>query len=267
MVCQSTARKTIYVLDFGRIVECSKCGLVYAVTPDGADLVECEYGEQYYKNEGGQIQYGYPDYFGKEREARVLAARVFVQVIGVYRKNVGKLLDVGCGGGYFVHAALASGWDAVGIDKSDYAIQMASKLVGGHVLPGELKDYSSTLSPATKFDVVTMFDVIEHVRNPVEQINLAVSLLSAGGVVVLTTPTYGGKFSTGQGANYVQFKQDHIYHFSIRTMEELLRRTDVSGWDIYQLADVLQSMKGDVPDEVLNKYQNEREHMLVVCRR
>ena len=267
LLCHSTSKNVLYRFEFGKILECGDCGFVYTASKSETKLVECRYNRRYYKNKDEGSCCGYQDYFGKERQLRIQVAQVFVRMLTSLGKSNGKLLDVGCGGGFLVHEAISCGWDATGIDLSKYAVQRASSFGSGHILQGTLRDHTKTHLNNKQYDAITMFDVIEHLKNPLREIEYAHSLLSPGGILVLVTPIYGGWLSHEQGARYVQFKKDHIYHFTLENMKTLLQLSAFTNFKIRRIADVLAEIKDDVSRDVLEKYRDARESMLVVCER
>lgn len=101
------------------------------------------------------------------------------------RKPSGTLLDVGCAYGYFVELARDAGYDAYGFDPSEYAIAQAKKLVGrAAVQEGTVQDVSYK---PNSFDVITLFDVFEHLQDPVADLMKLRSLLKDDGIIVIAT--------------------------------------------------------------------------------
>lgn len=102
-----------------------------------------------------------------------------------------RLLDVGCGTGAFLAAAREYGFDAIGIDSSPVSAQMAAESAGyERVLCGTLT--SQKLNGP--FDVITMWDVIEHIPQPVAELTAARDLLSPQGLLILLTPNQDAFF-------------------------------------------------------------------------
>jgi 2-polyprenyl-3-methyl-5-hydroxy-6-metoxy-1,4-benzoquinol methylase len=88
-----------------------------------------------------------------------------------------RLLDVGCGVGRFGHGAFARGWDVTGIDVSELAITTGRKFAG---FPLRVATIEKLIEQGEKFDVVTAFEVLEHLTSPLEFISNARRLLTAG---------------------------------------------------------------------------------------
>lgn len=101
-------------------------------------------------------------------------------------KSGGRLLDVGCGTGTFLEEAIRSGhWDVAGIDSSDRAARIAREQLGVDVRTAR---FEGDLFPRNSFDVVAMWNVLEHLDKPVDSLRLASSLLKSDGLLVLSIP-------------------------------------------------------------------------------
>ncbi len=101
------------------------------------------------------------------------------------KKKSGKLLDVGCAYGYFVELALQAGFDAYGFDPSTYAVSQARKLVGkNRIQEGAI---SEVRYKENSYDVITLFDVFEHLQDPVADLKKLRKLLKPDGIIVIAT--------------------------------------------------------------------------------
>lgn len=101
------------------------------------------------------------------------------------------LLDIGCADGRFVHAAAARGIDARGVDHSEHLVR-----AGNARYPGErlaVVSAEQLQGEDRQYDVVTMFEVIEHVEQPVALLATAFSLVAPGGTLVVSTPNRLGR--------------------------------------------------------------------------
>jgi len=96
------------------------------------------------------------------------------------------LLDVGCGNGSFVLAAQEAGYDTLGIDISEEGVAFA-------VSRGANAHHYDFLTHAfdKKFDIITMWDVVEHLHSPAIFIHRARELLKPGGILIIKTPSIG----------------------------------------------------------------------------
>jgi 2-polyprenyl-3-methyl-5-hydroxy-6-metoxy-1,4-benzoquinol methylase len=148
----------------------------------------------------------------------------FVLRLGLERR--GSLLDVGAGMGYFVGAASAAGFDAVGVEPSRRGADAANaRLERGRVIQGTIDD----LPAGATFDVITLWDVIEHVEMPMELIQQAAGRLSPGGWLVIETGNYQSNDRIKNGTSWWAFHPEHRWYFAPPVIEGLMRRAGLTG--------------------------------------
>jgi 2-polyprenyl-3-methyl-5-hydroxy-6-metoxy-1,4-benzoquinol methylase len=192
------------------IVQCQRCGLVYTdPRPEGHHIVE-------------NYQAVEDSLYLEEREGRVLTfehhLRPLERLTGP--PNGRRLLDVGCYTGIFVEIAARHGWDAWGVEPCRWAVKHA-RTRGLHVVQGTLDTASL---PQATFDVVTMWDVIEHVTDPYGTLQQAYRLLKSGGLVVVHTIDIESPFARLMGPRWPWLMEMHIYYFSRRTLRAMLEK-------------------------------------------
>lgn len=100
-------------------------------------------------------------------------------------KNEIKVLEIGSGLGYVTKSLRASGYNAVGIDVSSEAVEIAKASFGDYY---QVEDLFLKAEKDERFDYVLMMDVIEHVENPVAFVEAALKLVAEGGELLITTP-------------------------------------------------------------------------------
>ncbi len=101
------------------------------------------------------------------------------------RVGLGKLLDVGCGSGAFLNVARQRGWEISGVELSPGLSEMSRRAVHAEVTTAS---FESVDLPAASYDVITMWDIIEHVIDPVLCIEKVRRLLKPGGIALFCTP-------------------------------------------------------------------------------
>ncbi len=192
------------------IVQCRQCGLVYT-NPRWL---------------GGEILHNYEvvedDLYLQEREGRVLTFRHHLQPLQLVTGPPAgrRLLDVGCYTGVFVEIAADAGWDAWGVDPSSWAVGEA-RGAGLQVVEGTL---ASAGFPAEHFDVITMWDVIEHVSNPAFELREAHRLLRPGGTLVVHTMDIDSLFARTMGRRWPWLMEMHLYYFSQATLRQMVEQ-------------------------------------------
>lgn len=155
-------------------------------------------------------------------ELKRATARHYLDLIGRYRgRHGGRLLDIGCGSGDLLAVGVSLGYEVTGIEYSPHSCAEARERIGGNgeVICGEL---DAVLDRAGAYDVCILSDVIEHVRNPRVFLEKIHSLLSAGGVVFVATPSIDSWSARVLKNNWMEFKEEHIHYFNQNTLHSLL---------------------------------------------
>jgi SAM-dependent methyltransferase len=134
----------------------------------------------------------------------------------------GRLLDVGCGAGYFLDAARAAGWLATGVELSEPAAAVAREGLGLDVWSGSL---SRAAFPSESFDLITMFEVLEHMRNPGAALQEANRVLHSGGLLAIEVPNdmdaYRARMARSDNRWWV-IPPVHLYYFNASTLSRWL---------------------------------------------
>jgi 2-polyprenyl-3-methyl-5-hydroxy-6-metoxy-1,4-benzoquinol methylase len=146
--------------------------------------------------------------------------------------KTGRLLEIGSGYGCFLETASRAGWDAEGVEISSYACNVA-RSSGCKVQQADLLTLSLN---AGTYDVVALWDVIEHFPHPEEIIQRCVELLRPGGVLILRTPdarALNGKAglfrSVYRHLAYPANTPEHVFHFTPEHLTSMLRSKGLDG--------------------------------------
>jgi ubiquinone/menaquinone biosynthesis C-methylase UbiE len=126
-----------------------------------------------------------------------------------------KLLDVGAGDGTFAEAACERGWRVTAIDPAVNCNSIKSDI---KIIKGTIDDLSDT-----NYDVITLWDVIEHIEHPVTLINKCNKKIKYGGWLVIETGNYKSADRVSSGMNHWIYQIDHKWFFSPESIEYLLR--------------------------------------------
>jgi 2-polyprenyl-3-methyl-5-hydroxy-6-metoxy-1,4-benzoquinol methylase len=132
------------------------------------------------------------------------------------------LLDAGCATGLFLEVARAGGWDVEGMDISEFALARARER-GFRVRQGTLPD---PVMRSESYDVITLWDVIEHVPDPAAVVRECHRLLKPGGVLAMSTPDAGSLPARLLRGKWLGFRSidEHLYFFSRASMTAMLNR-------------------------------------------
>ncbi len=135
-----------------------------------------------------------------------------------YRKT-NKILDIGCGVGNFLEVAKSRGWEVFGTEYTDKAIDVCSKK-GINMHQGKL---ISEWFDEGGFDIITSFEVIEHINNPIEEVTLIHHLLRSGGLFYFTTPNFNAleRLILKDKYNIISYPE-HLSYYTTKTIHYLL---------------------------------------------
>lgn len=217
--------------------ECPVCGwrpsLLFA-RKDGLAYVRCQECDLVYANPrpSEEAMASRLEMWGKQHSARnehlrdrVRSQRVRVRLLRTYCSS-GSLLDFGSGDGSFLRAAMDAGYRAEGVEKAAAAAEFARSHFGASIRASDIEDAS--LKSGT-FDIITMWDVLEHLHDPVHVVKGLGGLLAEDGSLVVLTPHSRGFSSRVRGPAWWVFgPQDHLCLFLVRTVEHLLQRSGLS---------------------------------------
>jgi 2-polyprenyl-3-methyl-5-hydroxy-6-metoxy-1,4-benzoquinol methylase len=221
------------------IYECASCGLAFAWPRPDAEYLARFYTATYFsKHQAADI--GYTDYrLLPELNAKSMWDEL-QSFADLQSLNGRRILDVGCATGGFLSRAKQEGWDCVGLEISADAAEIARREYGLDVIIGDLN--SSDLW-TEKFDVITMWHVLEHLLDPCAALLRARDLLSRNGVLFMEMPNWNSLGRSIRGVNWSALTPpEHINFFTPRTLRKLVDR---SGLQTTKWASVYPSLRNE----------------------
>jgi SAM-dependent methyltransferase len=157
-----------------------------------------------------------------------LRIRTFTRVLKKIRARYGrtgaggmKLLDVGCAGGALLVAARSLGFDAAGVEPGRWLAEFGRQSYGVKIHDGVLEP--GMFAPGS-FDVITLWDVIEHVPEPGLLLSLIHELLVPDGLLVLSYPDFRSIMGSLLGERWPFWLSAHLHYYDRRTICLQLRR-------------------------------------------
>ncbi len=243
-LCGSHAYTAQYPLTFGAIVRCDDCGFCY-VNPrmPSAHLLD------------KLQQWAEQDVVDPERLRIAYDPRTLSLYTGYLKRMAalcppGRLLDIGCSSGAFMHAAQQQGWSTEGLEIGRASARHAAEKLGVPVHQGSLYDFDA--APGS-YDAIVFLEVIEHLEYPLGALARIEKWLRPGGVLLVSTPNYDSLYRRLFGTCWwvVNCEDEHIQFFNRQSLEKALaqhhlqvRWTRIRGLD---LAGMMQSWRARQP--------------------
>jgi SAM-dependent methyltransferase len=166
--------------------------------------------------------YGYYDFMSERFYKQISFASIIACIKELAELGQSpSLLDVGCGLGHLLDVAYDEGFDVEGVEFNPYAVEQTRKKYNFPIYLGDIAGYSGR-----QFDVITMFDVVEHLQNPFEAMRKVVTFMKPKGMLVLTTMDCDSVVSRILGTRLEDFRRirEHLFFFTRRSMERVLRQ-------------------------------------------
>ncbi len=191
-----------------RLVACARCGLQYVSPRLRADAVLEGYV-------GGSDEL----FVSQARGREITFGKSLDLIQRAWQRGPGRLLDVGTGGGSFPFIASKRGWQAEGCEPNRWLCDWALENYNLPVRPGTVFEQNF---PARSFDVVTLWDVLEHTPDPKSEVRETHRLLRENGLLVINYPDIGSWIARLMGRSWVFLLDVHLYYFTRATIRKLL---------------------------------------------
>jgi 2-polyprenyl-3-methyl-5-hydroxy-6-metoxy-1,4-benzoquinol methylase len=198
------------------IVRCGGCGLRYLDPQPAPEALERLYAHGYYHSDD-PLARGYARYTAEAENWRA----TFRDRLRHLPPPPARLLDVGAAVGFFVEQARAAGYEATGVEPSTWASGYAREQLGQPVETGTLE---ARAYPEASFDVVTLWEVIEHVPDPRAFLQEIARVLAPGGTLALSTPDAGSLAARLSGGRWLGWQKvpEHLWFFDRPALARLL---------------------------------------------
>ena len=217
MICNQNKVVADFPFNLYQVYACGNCGFRW-LDPQPTDLELSEiYSDQYFLDEGNA-------------EITEIVNKLKLATAGLYLEqlireissspNEMSLLEIGCGMGDFLLDAQSRGFHVSGLEVTDHLVEFTNRRLGvSSVQKGFIE--TSTFQKES-FDIVAFFDVIEHVRNPVDFLTRVNGLLKKSGKVYIVTPSLDSWSAKLLGKNWMEYKVEHLSYFNKKAITLLL---------------------------------------------
>ena len=209
--------------DRANYFRCDSCGAIFQdplpTLREMMDYANAEYSNGLYKEylEANDLKYATFEY----RLHKVMEA--------FQRQNPSetapRILDVGCSNGRFIEVAIRNGMEAWGLELSENAIAAASPAARARIYHGDANNIESL--GMEKFDIITAFDLVEHLFDPFSFLNHLYKMITKDGIIVITTPDASSLPRTLMGKNWPMLQPfQHTILLSRKASKMLLQKTN-----------------------------------------
>lgn len=210
-VCRDTRRQPVVTQNGLGVVRCLNCGQRYVWPVPSDAVLAAIYDPGYYRGGCGSV--GFSDYAALTPARRHMFGRHLDRIGRLVRP--GRVLDVGCATGDFLLVAGERGWEALGVDPSparEQAQAAGVRMVGRTIDDADVAPHS--------LDLITFWDVLEHLPDPVASLRRARHLLTPGGLVAATVPNAGSAVARLSGTRWFGYKTagEHLQFFNPATI-------------------------------------------------
>jgi 2-polyprenyl-3-methyl-5-hydroxy-6-metoxy-1,4-benzoquinol methylase len=226
--CHNDGAALLFVKHGYRLVRCGMCDLAYIDNPPDAAGIAALY----------QSDDGYHDRLIDRNSGEYArmdgVARRHMQVLTRHcpsPKGAGRaarVLDVGCSAGLFLKRARDAGFAVSGLEMSPRSVEYARDTLGLNVQQGAIEDADFADG---SFDIITLFDVIEHLSDPYTAAKQLAQWLKPGGILLMSTPNIDGLFPRvsylpAKALDYWPHPEPphHLFQFSEKTLAGLARQ-------------------------------------------
>lgn len=188
----------------GRILKCHNCGLCFrSLRPTPAQLADL------YRVADDQV-------YEAETANRVKTAERHRKRISRYIQPPGAILDIGSASGAFLRLMVDTGWEAYGVEPSSSQCEKARRVLGSEAVIQECVLENAVLPG--NFDVITLWDVLEHVTEPVVFLKHCSDLLRPGGYLFLNTPRIDSAMARTLGERWPLLLAEHLNYFTVESL-------------------------------------------------
>jgi len=193
-----------------QLVRCRQCSLQYLTPRLKSDVVIDGYSE------------GTDEAFISQNTGREITFAKSLDLIEGQFPEKGRILDVGTAGGAFLGVAHRRGWEVAGCEPNRWLAEWGSQHYGIDIRAGTIYDMQL---PDAHFDVVTLWDVLEHTPDPKKVLDECRRVLKPNGLLIVNYPDIEALIARLMGRRWVFLLSVHLYYFTPQTIRRMLEET------------------------------------------
>jgi 2-polyprenyl-3-methyl-5-hydroxy-6-metoxy-1,4-benzoquinol methylase len=227
-ICEAAEYELVIEKHGFHYVRCGSCGAVYVSEIVSPEALHAHYQDPAYFT--GDEEQGYRSYADMHKALTPHFQRRLAW-LGRQLGHRGRLLDFGCADGYFLELARNAGWEVAGVEVAAAMAEAAAERLGIPIR-SSLDDL-----PDSNFDVITLWEAIEHLPRPVSDLQRLYRRLRPGGALMLSTPNAGHWQAVREPEAWPGYRPpSHLVLFTTPALEGALRRAGFDRIEINQVA-------------------------------
>lgn len=208
LCCNAEKLEPLTRFESAHLVKCTSCGFVFSKRIPSAQELKSYYDETY----------DVTRYFSPITRKRY---HELLDTFEPYRKT-NKILDVGCGYGFFLEVARERGWEIQGVEFSEPAAAHCRE----ENIPVHTGEINSARFAPESFDVIVSLEVIEHLNNPLEYLRKNFELLRKGGAMYVSTPNFNAYLRHRLKEKYDVIEYpNHLCYYTVKTLSNVFKKT------------------------------------------
>ncbi|HTF05593.1 MAG TPA: class I SAM-dependent methyltransferase, partial [Bacteroidia bacterium] len=185
------------------LVKCTSCGFVFGSRIPSETELSNHYAQ-------------YP----RDNSISPVTTRRYEELLEQFEpyRRTNRMLDIGCGDGHFLATAKSKGWEVFGTEFTDEAVSIGHAK-GIEMRKGKIQDWTDR----GDFDVITSFEVLEHINDGIEHVSTIKKLLRNGGLFYFTTPNFDALSRRVLGGKWKNIEYpEHLSYYTAKSMNRLL---------------------------------------------
>ena len=216
--CNSFNSTLLYIKSGYKIVKCSNCSLVYTDKNFDKNFLDNFYDDSYFKDAKG-LKKGYKNYLNNELNISAQSQLRLDKISLCCKSPHPSVLDIGCATGVFLKESKTKGFEPFGVEISDYARNIAQKRLGKNKVVKLIQNLGNK-----RFDIITLWDTIEHLDKPKEVLENCYGLQEKNGLIVISTGDIDSLLSKVQKDSWHLLNPpQHLTFFSKTILSKILK--------------------------------------------
>jgi len=222
------------------LLSCMGCGFVYhdpQLDDSDAQILYEKFRDFTFRNETADEYFNRITNYPPEESENYQKVEWIKKVIPAHIIKSGRLLDIGCGGGVFLHTFLknTNGWSIWGIEPTPAFAELAARRLE---CPVVASPYARGIFKDMKYDLISVNQVLEHLLDPIKFLTDIGYELNAGGYVYLEVPDISDLLELPN--NHDRFQMQHLWIFSKETLKKLC---EIANFRVVKI-DVIKTLRG-----------------------